>query len=164
MFALYLDIQKGKVLEDMDEVEARGRWKSFLGKWYVCQFLDSVILYYMRTRLICLRNRGELSEGWYDPTTFHKAVQSTTLNEPRQSIHQRPVSPPPKNEPVEQIIGQTMEDSDSDDSIGPVLPGLEGSSRNKRLGPSIPNMDDLQLKRGMSHLPYVCIPDLLILC
>jgi hypothetical protein len=33
MFALYLDIQKGKVLEEMDEVEAKGRWKSFLGKW-----------------------------------------------------------------------------------------------------------------------------------
>lgn len=34
MFALYLDIQKGKSLEEMDETEARGRWKSFFGKWY----------------------------------------------------------------------------------------------------------------------------------
>lgn len=33
MFALYLDIQKGKVLDDLDETEARGRWKSFIGKW-----------------------------------------------------------------------------------------------------------------------------------
>lgn len=33
MFALYLDIQKGKVLDDLDEVEVKGRWKSFLGKW-----------------------------------------------------------------------------------------------------------------------------------
>ena len=34
MFALYLDIQKQLVLEDLDEHEARGRWKSFIGKWY----------------------------------------------------------------------------------------------------------------------------------
>jgi hypothetical protein len=33
MFALYLDIQKGKVLDELDEQEVRGRWKSFLGKW-----------------------------------------------------------------------------------------------------------------------------------
>src|SRR5277367_4995594 len=33
MFALYLDIQKGKVLDELDEHEVRGRWKSFLGKW-----------------------------------------------------------------------------------------------------------------------------------
>jgi len=33
MFALYLDIQKGKVLEDMDGTEVRGRWKSYIGKW-----------------------------------------------------------------------------------------------------------------------------------
>jgi len=31
MFALYLDIQKGKILEDLDEVEVKGRWKSFIG-------------------------------------------------------------------------------------------------------------------------------------
>lgn len=33
MFALYLDIQKGKVLDELEEHEVRGRWKSFLGKW-----------------------------------------------------------------------------------------------------------------------------------
>ena len=37
MFAMYLDIQKQKVLEDLDEIEAKGRWKSFIGKWYVQQ-------------------------------------------------------------------------------------------------------------------------------
>tara|TARA_R110002060_G_scaffold44631_1_gene55982 strand:+ start:130 stop:231 length:102 start_codon:yes stop_codon:yes gene_type:complete len=33
MFATYLDIQKQKILEDMDEIEVRGRWKSFIGRW-----------------------------------------------------------------------------------------------------------------------------------
>ena len=33
MFALYLDIQKSKILEELDEKEIQGRWKSFIGKW-----------------------------------------------------------------------------------------------------------------------------------
>lgn len=33
MFALYLDIQKGKDMEELDDKEVRGRWKSFVGKW-----------------------------------------------------------------------------------------------------------------------------------
>jgi hypothetical protein len=41
------------------------------------------------------------------------------------------------------------EESDSDDSIGPTLPGQEGArGRGGRMGPSIPNMQDLELKRG----------------
>jgi hypothetical protein len=33
LLAVYLDIQKGKILEELHEVEVKGRWKSFLGKW-----------------------------------------------------------------------------------------------------------------------------------
>jgi peroxin-14 len=33
LFALYLDIQKQLVLEDLSEYEVKGRWKSFMGKW-----------------------------------------------------------------------------------------------------------------------------------
>ena len=33
MFGLYLDIQKGIVLEDLSGDEVKGRWKSFVGKW-----------------------------------------------------------------------------------------------------------------------------------
>ena len=33
LFALYLDVQKRIVLEDLNEKEVRGRWKSFAGKW-----------------------------------------------------------------------------------------------------------------------------------
>jgi hypothetical protein len=44
---------------------------------------------------------------------------------------------------------EVPEDSDSDDSIGPTLPGQEGTrERGGRMGPSIPNMQDLELKRG----------------
>jgi hypothetical protein len=33
MFALYLDIQKQKDIEDIPGDEVKGRWKSFMGKW-----------------------------------------------------------------------------------------------------------------------------------
>ncbi len=33
MFALYLDIQKQLVLEELEPDEVKGRWKSFVGKW-----------------------------------------------------------------------------------------------------------------------------------
>jgi hypothetical protein len=33
MFAMYLDIQKGKWIDDMGEEEIKGRWKSFVRKW-----------------------------------------------------------------------------------------------------------------------------------
>ncbi|PGH17818.1 hypothetical protein AJ79_00959 [Helicocarpus griseus UAMH5409] len=55
MFALYLDIQKNIDIAELDEREVKGRWKSFVGKW----------------------NRGELAEGWYDPSTYEKAQQSS---------------------------------------------------------------------------------------
>lgn len=34
MFALYLDIQKRLDIEDLNEKEVKGRWKSFFNKWY----------------------------------------------------------------------------------------------------------------------------------
>ncbi|KAF1812753.1 hypothetical protein P152DRAFT_325043 [Eremomyces bilateralis CBS 781.70] len=33
LLGLYLDIQKGMAIEELDEKEVKGRWKSFLGKW-----------------------------------------------------------------------------------------------------------------------------------
>ncbi|CAM1501988.1 Fc.00g039720.m01.CDS01 [Cosmosporella sp. VM-42] len=54
LLAEYLSLQKQKDIDDMDDRETRGRWKSFLGKW----------------------NRGELAEGWYDPDTFTRIVAS----------------------------------------------------------------------------------------
>lgn len=40
------------------------------------------------------------------------------------------------------------EESDSDDSFGPTLPGQESRSGERKKGPSIPNVHDLELKRG----------------
>lgn len=35
LFQSYLDIQKQINIEDLDERELKGRWKSFVGRWYV---------------------------------------------------------------------------------------------------------------------------------
>jgi hypothetical protein len=54
-----------------------------------------------------------------------------------------------KTDSGKQARGEVPEESDSDDSIGPTLPGQEGArGRGGRMGPSIPNMQDLELKRG----------------
>ena len=45
-------------------------------------------------------------------------------------------------------VNEEQEESESDDEIGPALPGQE-RSREGRMGPSIPKMEDLELKRGM---------------
>ena len=37
LFALYLDIQKQIDIDELDETEIKGRWKSFMGKWLVLQ-------------------------------------------------------------------------------------------------------------------------------
>jgi hypothetical protein len=34
LFQSYLDIQKSIQLDDLDEREAKGRWKSFVSRWY----------------------------------------------------------------------------------------------------------------------------------
>ena len=50
-------------------------------------------------------------------------------------------------------------ESESDGEIGPALPGQEGRSRGGRMGPSIPRMEDLELKKGMlCHVP-ACWPN-----
>lgn len=137
----------------MDDIEARGRWKSFIGKW----------------------NRRELAEGWYEPGTFERARRAAEEEEedcdeeeskkPAASTddydeHGRvkrrgrgesgrkseargehsDVAAPPSEK-------QDGQDSDSDD-YGPALPGQDSQvSRYKRAGPTIPNMEDLELKR-----------------
>jgi hypothetical protein len=95
------------------------------------------------------RNRGELAEGWYDPSTLQKAQQSASDNDGYSSTVR-----PKYTTTTASTSGNTNkqdaagDNSDSDDSVGPALPGQEGRSRRNRAGPSIPNMQDLGLKRG----------------
>jgi hypothetical protein len=45
-------------------------------------------------------------------------------------------------------VREELLESESDEEIGPTLPGQEGRSRGGRMGPSIPRMEDLELKKG----------------
>lgn len=44
MFGLYLEIQKQLVLEELSDDQVRGRWKSFVGKWYAWSRNSSLLL------------------------------------------------------------------------------------------------------------------------
>ncbi|CEL07944.1 hypothetical protein ASPCAL11098 [Aspergillus calidoustus] len=121
MFAMYLDIQKGLLLEDLSEDEVKGRWKSFTGKW----------------------NRGELAEGWYDPSTLEKAQKSAASVGPRDSPnYQRPVHEAGTER--SQTHGDeynTGVEEDGDDEYGP-MPHYGPAA-----GPTIPTMQDLDLRK-----------------
>lgn len=104
-----------------------------------------------------MRNRGELAEGWYDPSTFQKAQQSASSSAPDHddgSSNTRPRATSPsstsaRDPAANEEAGEEDSDTDSDDSVGPTLPGQERRSRgSRRMGPRIPGMQDLELKRG----------------
>ncbi|KAI4168771.1 MAG: hypothetical protein LQ343_006153 [Gyalolechia ehrenbergii] len=138
MFALYLDIQKHLVLEEMDEREVRGRWKRFVGRW------DE------KWRLTLVRNRGELAEGWYDAETLRKAQVSAA------DIHDDQIPPYPSDLGREVSARDGNSDDEEDDGFGPALPSNsyappETARRGKQSGPSIPNFQDLQEQRELTH-------------
>ncbi|KAI9870392.1 MAG: hypothetical protein M1830_004302 [Pleopsidium flavum] len=130
MFALYLDIQKQLVLEDLDPDEVKGRWKSFVGKW----------------------NRGELAEGWYDPSTRQKASDTSTASKARQETNNHGRRGSPDYTPSSHQHARRDNESSDDDVLGPTLPNKEsgGGGRARRAGPAIPNMQDLELQRELA--------------
>ncbi|KAL7938538.1 hypothetical protein V8C35DRAFT_81246 [Trichoderma chlorosporum] len=117
LFGEYLSLQKQRNIEDMDDREIRGRWKSFVGKW----------------------NRGELAEGWYDPEMFQRILERDPLPK-RQPEQQQQYSPQDATMDDEHLESNGSEDED----YGPVLPGASSSSR--RAGVGIPNKEDLALR------------------
>ncbi|KAJ5382644.1 hypothetical protein N7517_000555 [Penicillium concentricum] len=130
MFGMYLDIQKGKHIEDLSEDEVKGRWKSFMQKW----------------------NRGELAEGWYDPVTLDKARKNAE-QEPEAGVRggrespdytqgERAAAKAPQNPPIDD-----NDDDDEDDEYGPSLPQPGSGRGGAQAGPAIPTMQDLELKR-----------------
>lgn len=130
LFAEYLDLQKQKDIEEMDEREIKGRWKSFVGKW----------------------NRGELAEGWYDPEMFQRILErgppppQRQQQQQQQQQHRRQQSESPYEEPPEARYHDrnASEDEDEEMDYGPVLPGAAPSDR--RAGAAIPNKQDLALR------------------
>ncbi|KAL9022300.1 MAG: hypothetical protein Q9185_000542 [Variospora sp. 1 TL-2023] len=134
MFGLYLDIQKQLFLEDMEDREVRGRWKRFVGRW----------------------NRAELAEGWYDPETLRKAQASVAADDDYRTTSRPPLprSARAREPGASDRHDSSSGDDDDDDGYGPALPsdsdprGPRITRREKQAGPSIPNLQDLQVQRA----------------
>ncbi|KAL2149373.1 hypothetical protein VTH82DRAFT_8721 [Thermothelomyces myriococcoides] len=153
LFAYYLDLQKQLDINSLDEIELRGRWKSFMGKW----------------------NRGELAEGWYDPEIFQRAISYYADESPfpPDSPPSRSRSPPDGvtengGRDTDQDTANSDDNDDDDDEDAyvpppPPPPGQERSSSSssrhrqrllgeaassgtKPPGPSIPTRTDLSLR------------------
>ncbi|KAI9831823.1 MAG: peroxisomal membrane protein pex14 [Phylliscum demangeonii] len=164
LFALYLEVHKQLVLEELPRDEVRGRWKSFVGRW----------------------NRGELAEGWYDPSMKSKAEESTAyrLDERSREGFERgqqgsstdgdPSAPHDRGGARDDAGGRGHrseddnddddDDDENDDGYGPSLPresefhpgrsgsgaGAGGDRDRATTGPAIPSMQDLDFRRELA--------------
>ncbi|PSN66625.1 hypothetical protein BS50DRAFT_467384, partial [Corynespora cassiicola Philippines] len=121
LFQSYLDIQKQIILDDLDEREAKGRWKSFVGKW----------------------NKGELARSWYDPSML-KTAQETVQSYRQVSPERRPRASPEYGNRND----AGLQSDEDDDDFGPALP-TDIASRHAGHGPSMPKMDDIAMRNEL---------------
>ncbi|KAK1776785.1 hypothetical protein QBC45DRAFT_418651 [Copromyces sp. CBS 386.78] len=152
LFAHYLDIQKQLFIDDLDDHELRGRWKSFVNKW----------------------NRAELAEGWYDPQQLANLAKEaaaegrvprsitepttgrgkdrkerglSTMSEDGNNGPESTARPSIETTDTPMADTKTSDgDSEQDSDYGPTLPG-QSSSRTHAHGPTIPSLTDLTLHR-----------------
>lgn len=94
-----------------------------------------------------MRNRGELAEGWYRPETFQKA-KAFAADGPHRDAHIQGQA---------DVTGKQQKDADSSsdgEMLGPALPSkaVAPPGRSKRPGPTIPNIQDLELQQGEAIL------------
>lgn len=92
--------------------------------------------------LTCVRNRGELAEGWYDSQTLEKVRLNAAIEEPLSR------SKPRRSPDYGNVHSE-------DDEYGPVLPSGaltedRPESSGPRSGPSLPHVQDLQYKREIA--------------
>ncbi|KAJ3512269.1 hypothetical protein NM208_g15345 [Fusarium decemcellulare] len=126
LFADYLSLQKQKDIEEMDDREVRGRWKSFVGKW----------------------NRGELAEGWYDPEMFARVSADNQGAPPTRHSTGRKDERDERAHSGDDSGKERNVDSEDEDDYGPTLPT---SDRARRSGPGIPTLQDLSLRAELAE-------------
>lgn len=102
-----------------------------------------------------LRNRGDLSEGWYDPQTKHRADKAATTATVIPQAREHTKSPSRKDamvprETEEEVNDHDEDDHDEDDEYGPAMAMQQLSSGP--IGPRIPSMQDIQYRNGNSRL------------
>ncbi|KAF2712264.1 hypothetical protein K504DRAFT_479971 [Pleomassaria siparia CBS 279.74] len=136
LFQSYLDIQKQLNLDELDDREARGRWKSFVSRW----------------------NRGDLARSWYDPSMLKTAQETISSYRAQSSDREPPLRGATRASP-EYGTEKAEELQSDDDDFGPAPPKDMGSWRT---GPAVPRLDDLALRdeqrqedRNRDHANYV---------
>ncbi|KAI9789203.1 MAG: hypothetical protein M1833_002451 [Piccolia ochrophora] len=92
-----------------------------------------------------MRNRGELAAGWYEPSTLHKAQSAPTIDTSARASPAKQRGSPIYNSNPDEAKDEGQ--SDDDDLVGPTILGHE--KPNRRAGPAVPNMQDLELQREM---------------
>ncbi|KAJ5924814.1 hypothetical protein N7466_009001 [Penicillium verhagenii] len=99
------------------------------------------------------RNRAELAEGWYDPATLQRARESIAEGQPPPD-RERGSPDYARGGKVENVesrappVAQDEEnDDDDDDEYGPTLPHPNSGRNLTHSGPTIPRLQDLELKR-----------------
>lgn len=106
----------------------------------------------LATKAYIWRNRGEIAEGWYDPSMREKALAfSASTNTKSLSTVQRL----PSHERGDQAaLVKVDDDLVSDDELGPSLPpqGEGSKAQFTQMGPAIPSLQDLELKRGKCNV------------
>ncbi|KAB8338718.1 hypothetical protein FH972_021663 [Carpinus fangiana] len=125
MFASYLDIQKQLDVDDMDERELKGRWKSFMSKW----------------------NRGELAEGWYDPATKSRADEAAASMPARAALPD--YSDTTRHTPSQLPSAADAGSADDSDDYGPPPPP-SGLHDPARAGPTRATFADLAYRDDLS--------------
>jgi hypothetical protein len=110
-----------------------------------------------------VRNHGELAEGWYDTATKKKADTSTVT---QRSTASKSPSNRRRGSPEYGTKTRTVpakEESD-DDEFGPALPSQTTvghlatgtTTLDRKVGPAIPNLQDLEFRDGKyNHLVFV---------
>ncbi|KAF7715677.1 Uncharacterized protein PECH_001553 [Penicillium ucsense] len=114
----------------------------------------------MRTRnqrpmpLDNLSNHGELAEGWYDPDTLKRARQNAAEYASAPIERASPTYEREDSTVAASAVHPTAEEEDDGDEdgeeYGPTVP-ISGFTKNfTHPGPTIPNMQDLELKRELA--------------
>jgi hypothetical protein len=103
---------------------------------------------FAKYKLTSLRNRGELAEGWYDPSTKTKATASFSAAPARLEVLRDSPEYTSKDESM-LLSPRKVEEDSEDDDIGPPLPPGDNGAVDRRRGPVIPGFADLQDRREM---------------
>ena len=121
----------------------------------VCSDLGAVHYldqYCLRLATNTRRNRAELAEGWYEPSTLDKAVVTVpTVARITTALD----SGQPHAQTTDGAARKHWNASDSDsDDVGPLPPLYTplGNRGAARAGPATPSLQDLELRKGNPHV------------